>query len=129
MEAADNRGFRNLRVIDKRALDFHRADAMARYVDDVVDAPEYPEVAVFVALRAVAREICRAIPFAPVLLYESLGISVDAAQHSWPWSRQREKPSANVDHITGLSANLRLDARKRNRRGARFKRRQTRQRR
>ena len=54
---ADHRGFGHLRVIDQRALHLHRADAVAGDVQHVVHAAEQPEVAVVVALGAVAGEI------------------------------------------------------------------------
>ena len=44
--ASDDRGLGDLRVIDERALDFHRADAVARDVQHVVHAAEQPEEAV-----------------------------------------------------------------------------------
>ena len=47
-------GFGDAGMIDQRALHFHRADAMARYIDDVVHSPEQPEIAVGVAFRPVA---------------------------------------------------------------------------
>ena len=46
-----------LGMIDERALDFHRADAMPRDVEHVVHAAEQPEEAVGVALGAVAGEV------------------------------------------------------------------------
>ena len=44
-------------MLDERALDLHRADAVAGDVQHVVDAAEDPVVAVVVALGAVAREV------------------------------------------------------------------------
>ena len=57
VRAADDRRFGDLRMIDERALDFHRADAMPGDVEHVVDAAEQPEVAVVVELGAVAGEV------------------------------------------------------------------------
>ena len=54
---ADHGGLGHRRVADQRALDFHRADAVARDVHHVVDAAHHPEVAVLVAPRAVAGEV------------------------------------------------------------------------
>ena len=62
---ADDRGFGDVRVIDQRALDFHRADAVAGDVQHVVHAAEQPEEAVLVALRAVAGEVDVRRPLAP----------------------------------------------------------------
>ena len=66
VETSDDRGLRDFRMIHERALDLHRADAMAGHVDDVVYASEHPEVAVFVPLGPIAREVRGAIPLAPV---------------------------------------------------------------
>ena len=49
MRPADDGGLGDLRMIDQRALDLHRADAMAGDVQHVVDAAEQPVVAVVVA--------------------------------------------------------------------------------
>ena len=54
MREADDRGLGNLGVADQRALDLRRADAMARDVDDVVDPPGDPVIALLVAAAAVA---------------------------------------------------------------------------
>jgi hypothetical protein len=54
---ADNRGLRDRWVIDERGLDFRRADVVPRHEHDVVDAAQQPEVAVGVALGAVAGEV------------------------------------------------------------------------
>jgi hypothetical protein len=53
----DDRGLGDGGVIDERALDLHRADAVAGDVHHVVDAAEQPEVAVVVELGAVAGEV------------------------------------------------------------------------
>src|SRR5438874_2083078 len=57
VRASDDRGLGDARVIDERALDLHRADAMAGDVDDVVDAAKQPVVPVRVAFCAVAGDI------------------------------------------------------------------------
>ena len=119
VRAADDRGFGDARMIDERALDFHRADAMAGDVQHVVDAAEQPEVAVVVALRAVAGEVDAGAPLAPVLLHVALGIAVDAAQHRRPRPREREQAAADVHLLALLVADLRADAGERLRRRAR----------
>ena len=62
VRAPDDRRLGHLRMIDQRALHFHRADAVSRHVNHVVHTAEHPEVAVFVALRAVAGEVDRCDP-------------------------------------------------------------------
>ena len=84
VRAADNRRFGDPWMIHQRALHFHRADPVPGDVDHIVDAAEHPEIPVLIALRAVAGEIRAAIPLAPVLRHEALGIAVDAAQHRGP---------------------------------------------
>ena len=54
---SDDGGFGNRGMLDERRLHFHRADAVAGDVQHVVDAAEDPEVAVVVALGAVAGEV------------------------------------------------------------------------
>src|SRR5262249_60628183 len=72
--AADDRGFGDARMIDERTLDFHRADAVSRHIDHIVDAPEEPEVAVGVALRAVAGHVDAGAPLIPVPLHVAIRI-------------------------------------------------------
>ena len=50
-------GFRDQRVIDQRALDFGRRDAVAADVHHVVDPAHEPVVSAVVAAAAVAREV------------------------------------------------------------------------
>ena len=65
VRSADDRRFGDTRMIDERALHFHRADAMSRHVQHVVHAAEQPEEPVRVPLRAVAGEIHVRRPAAP----------------------------------------------------------------
>src|SRR4051794_7772900 len=68
---ADARGLGDLRVRDDRRLDLRRRHAMARDVDDVVDAPDDPEVVVAVLAGGVADEVR--------LLPEPLEVRLDVA--------------------------------------------------
>ena len=54
---AAHRRLGDARVVDERALDLDRRDAVARDVHHVVDPAEQPEVAVLVDPRAVAGEV------------------------------------------------------------------------
>src|SRR5438093_492010 len=83
VRTAHDRGLRDLRVRDERALDLHRAEAVAGDVDDVVHAAHDPAVAVLVAPRAVAGEVDSREAL-PVLLDVTLGVLVDRAQHGRP---------------------------------------------
>ena len=70
-------------MADQRAFDFHRAEAVAGDFDHVIHAAEHPDVAVFVALRGVAREI-NAGNAAPVFAREAFIIAINRAQHRRP---------------------------------------------
>src|SRR6185437_15247953 len=50
---------------------------------DVVDAAQHPEIAVFVLARGIAREVTSGNA-RPILLFESLGIAPDVADHARP---------------------------------------------
>src|SRR4030095_15533138 len=128
--SADDGRFGDARMIDQRTLDFHRADTVPRDIQHIVNAAEQPEEPVLIAFRAVAGEVHIRRPAAPVLSHIALRITVDAAQHRRPWTRQREEPAASAgDRIALLGFDLRLDARKRSRRRARLRRRESWQRR
>src|ERR1700723_1060002 len=71
------------RVAYEGAFDFHGAEAMAGDFDDVVDPAEYPDVAVFVALRGVACEIDSG-NFVPVFARVALVVAIDGAKHGRP---------------------------------------------
>ena len=86
---AHDRGLRHRLVVHERRLDLDGADAVAGDVHDVIDPPEQPEVAVEVALGAVAREV-HAREAAPVRRPVALGVAVDAAEHRRPGSLEDE---------------------------------------
>ena len=54
---ADHRGLGDPRMRHQRRFDLHRAEPMAGDVQHVVDAAHDPEVAVLVAVRAVAGDV------------------------------------------------------------------------
>ena len=74
---ADHGGLGHRRVADQRVLDLGGRDAVARDVHDVVDPAEQPQVAVLVALGAVAGEVA-AGEARPVGLLVALVVPVDA---------------------------------------------------
>src|SRR5262249_6450272 len=111
MRWADRGRFRDRRVRDPRALDFHGAQAMAADVNHVVYAPHQPEISVLIAAGAVAGGVT-AFDVAPVLLHEPFWIAIDRPQHRWPGACD-DQISALVrpdgDAVSGL--NVRNDAR------------------
>ena len=66
-------------MADQGVLDLGGRDPVPGDVHDVVDAAEQPQVAVLVALGAVAGEVPAGEPL-PVGLDESLVVALDAAQ-------------------------------------------------
>ena len=86
-------------------------DVVARHEHDVVDAAEQPEVAVVVALGAVAREVL-AVEAAPVRVAVALGIAPDAAQHRRPRPFEHEVAAAgDADRLARVVDDVGLDAR------------------
>src|SRR2546427_13227625 len=75
----------------------HRRDAVTGDVHDVVHAAEQPEVAVLVALGAVAGEI-DIVVLRPVLLDVAIGVTPDATQHRRPGLRDRKSTRLNSSH-------------------------------
>ncbi len=71
--------FSHIRVIDQRALDFHRADPMTSDVKYVVHPAEQPKVAISIQLGTVTCEVRTVSPLAPVLLNEPIRVAVDPA--------------------------------------------------
>jgi hypothetical protein len=76
-------------MVHQRALHFHRAEAVPRHIDDIVDAPQQPEVAVLVLACAVAREVDPVV-LAPVGLDEALGVAPQPARHRRPRARNHQ---------------------------------------
>ena len=99
--APAHRGLRDLRVVDERALDLDRRDAVPGHVHHVVDAAEQPEVAVLVDPRAVAGEVDAVVP-RPVRLLVPLVVLVDAAEHRRPRALQHEVAAAARPDLVAL---------------------------
>src|SRR4029077_17287291 len=68
----------------QRALDFRCAEPVTGHVQNIINAPDDPRITVFIAARAVAREII-AFKFAPVLLPVARIVAGNRAQHRRPW--------------------------------------------
>ena len=106
VRAPDDRGLRNVRMIDERAFHFHRADPMACDVEDIIHAAEEPVVAVGVALCAVAGHIHARSPFVPVLTDVAFRIAVNSPEHRWPGTRQGQETTAHFDLLAFLGADF-----------------------
>ena len=70
-------------MADERAFYFRCSKSVASHVQNVIDAANYPGVAVFIAAGAVAGEII-AFELAPVLMSIARFVPVDRAQHGRP---------------------------------------------
>ena len=96
---------------DERVLDLGGRDVVTRHEHDVVDAAEQPEVAVVVALGAVAREVAVA-EAGPVGLLVPLGVAPDAPQHRRPRPGEHQIAAARDLHrLTGVVDDVGGDAR------------------
>src|SRR3979409_2265569 len=86
-------------MLDEGGLDLHRANAMSRDVEDIVDPAKEPEITIAVPLDAVAREIQigPARPFREIGLHVSIVIAPDRAQHRWPRFGECEQSAADFD--------------------------------
>src|SRR5205823_10575256 len=110
-------------MVDERGLNFGRRDVVPRDEHDVVDPAEQPEVALVVALRAVAREVFP-LEARPVRVLVALRVAPDAAQHRRPGTPQCEIAAAgNTNVAPGVVADVGLDAGERKRRAAGLQRR------
>src|SRR5512138_3030637 len=85
---------------------------MSRDIEDIVHAPEYPEVSLIVPLGAVTGEIeVGAIrPFREISLHVTLVVPPYGAQHRWPRAGKRKQSSANgndvpfyIEQLCGIS--------------------------
>src|SRR6476620_2893791 len=102
-------------MADKRALDFRCAESVAGHVQTIINAANDPKITVFVAARAVAREI---IPFkfAPILLCVTRIVAVDRAQHRRPWPANNQfTADIRADFLSLLIDDGRIDAEERKR--------------
>ena len=109
---ADHRRLGDRGMVDERRLDLGGGDVVARHEHDVVDAAEQPEVALVVALGAVAGEVL-AVEAAPVRVAVTLRVAPDAAQHRRPRPLEHEVPAAGNrrPRLPGVVDDAGLDAR------------------
>ena len=120
MRETDDGSFRDGRVRHERALDLGRAEAVARDVDHVVDSARDPVVAVFVAARAVAREVLAGI-LLEIGVDEALMIAVNGAHLAGPAVEQHEVAGRFAfEDLALLVDDRRPDAEEGLRRGARL---------
>ena len=93
--------FGHQRVGYQGRFDFHRAHAVARHVQDVIDAARDGEVARFlVADGAVACQVHLAAQFfREIAGLETLGVVPDRADHRWPWAFYHQDTALAVRHV------------------------------
>src|SRR6187200_1345504 len=83
---------------------------MASYVQNIINAAHDPKITIFIAARAVAREVI-AFKFAPILLPVTRVVSVDSAQHRRPWPANDQFPAdIRPDFLSSLVDDSRIDA-------------------
>src|SRR5262245_15502530 len=70
-------------MANKRALNFRCAESVTSHIQNIINAADDPSITVFIATRAVAREVI-ALKFAPVLFSVARIVAVDRAQHRRP---------------------------------------------
>ncbi len=113
-------GFGHVGVRDECGLDLGGRDAVPGHVHDVIHAPQQPQCAIGVELRAVTCEVPAGEP-RPVGLLVALGVTPDAAEHSRPRLGQHEVPAAAVaDGATLLIDHVGRDSGERAHRGSRL---------
>ncbi len=111
---ADDAGLGHGRMLHQRALDFERADQMARGFNHIVGAADEPEVTVGILLGEIAGQIPTAgEAFAVAFFLVQIG-----AKHRWPTRSQRQLADLVGFHlydraVFALLDNRRFDARQR----------------
>src|ERR1700754_4975320 len=70
-------------MTDQRAFNFRCTESVTRHIEDIIDAPNDPKIAVSIAPRAVAGEII-AFKFAPILPSITGLVAVNGTQHRRP---------------------------------------------
>src|SRR5439155_12971389 len=93
--SANDRRHRDSRVADKRAFYFRCAKSVASHIQNIVNPPNDPEIAVIVAACAVSGQII-ALEFAPVLLPVTSFVAVNRTQH-----RRPGRPTINLPTTFG----------------------------
>ena len=83
VRVADDGCFRHFRMSNERAFHLGGAEAMARYVNDIVDAAGDPVITVLVAPASVTRKILAGIGF-EVGVDEALMVAIDRAHLTGP---------------------------------------------
>ena len=96
---ADHRRLGDVGVGDDRRLDLGGREPVAGDVDDVVDPPDHPEVAVGVRAGGVADQVALLAEAREVGLDEALVLLVEAAQHRGPGALQDQQALAFGDRL------------------------------
>ena len=93
----NNGRFGDGRVIDQRTFHFHRADAVPRHIQHVINATQNPQVAVVVPLCAVARKIDvrTTRPLGEIGVDVALIVVPDCARYRGPRTHDGEQSATN----------------------------------
>src|SRR6266571_5915251 len=96
-------------MANQRAFDFRSAETMAGDVQNIIDSADDPKISILIATRAITRKIVP-FEFAPVLLFVTLLVAVNAAQHCRPRA-SNDQFSADVrsDFVSFFIDNCRVD--------------------
>ena len=96
---ADHGGLGHVGVGHDRRLDLGRREPVPGDVDDIVDAPDHPDVAVGVHARGVADQVGLLAEAAEIGLDEALLLLVEGAQHRRPRFGEHEQSLAFGDRL------------------------------
>src|SRR6516225_4113026 len=80
IRTTNDRSFGNTGMADKSALNLRGTKSMSRYIQDVINPANYPEIAIFIPTRPISREIA-VLNFTPIYFFVSRFISPDCSQH------------------------------------------------
>src|SRR5687768_14929046 len=102
-------------MADQRALDFRGPEPMAGAIQNVVDAPDDPEISILVPPRAVSGEVA-AFELAPVLFPVTRLVAIERSQHRGPGLPDNQFAADIRSHLISLFIHdRRVDAKKRQR--------------
>ena len=90
-----------LGTADQSRFNFHRAHAVARHIQHVVNAARDGEVACFgIANGTVAGQVVLALEIGWIVAFhETLGVTPDGANHGRPWALDHQDTALAIGHV------------------------------